>query len=357
MLAARRLYPGAVVCLSGSLTGTCASSRACTRRRSAPSRPPARARRVRRLVVVDTVHAARLGELEPVALDPAVDKVVFHHHPDEPPDWLPEQHLVLSTDGALTTTFVGILAEREHAVTPLEATAFALGIHEDTGSLTYPTATARRGALAGAAGTGRARTSWRRTCTRRSARTSASCSPSSSLSSRRVGDQRLGAPGRGRARARLRGGSVEPGAQDRGPDRLPCARLPRRGRGPRRRGAAQPGRRDRRRAARGGARRRRPCRGRVRDFPPLARRGRASRLAALPRAAREPLRARDIMSRPPRTVGPAETVASAMVACQRHRQSGILVAEDGQARRRGAGARTSTRRSRTACRTHPSGES
>ena len=50
---------------------------------------------------------------------------------------------VLSTDGALTTTLVGILAERELQPTPLEATAFALGIHEDTGSLTYATTTQR----------------------------------------------------------------------------------------------------------------------------------------------------------------------------------------------------------------------
>src|SRR5581483_5418733 len=50
---------------------------------------------------------------------------------------------VISEDGALTTTLVGVLAEREIAVTPLEATVFALGIHEDTGSLTYPTATPR----------------------------------------------------------------------------------------------------------------------------------------------------------------------------------------------------------------------
>ena len=50
---------------------------------------------------------------------------------------------VLSADGALTTTLVGILAEREISPTQLEATAFALGIHEDTGSLTYPTTTQR----------------------------------------------------------------------------------------------------------------------------------------------------------------------------------------------------------------------
>ena len=50
---------------------------------------------------------------------------------------------MLSDDGALTTTMVGILAEREIEPTPLEATVFALGIHEDTGSLTYPSVTQR----------------------------------------------------------------------------------------------------------------------------------------------------------------------------------------------------------------------
>jgi tRNA nucleotidyltransferase (CCA-adding enzyme) len=46
-------------------------------------------------------------------------------------------------------------------------------------------------------------------------------------------------------------------------------------------------------------------------------------------AVRQPLLARDVMSTPPRSVKPEETVARAMVACQRHRQSGILVVEDG----------------------------
>ena len=53
------------------------------------------------------------------------------------------ENLIRSDDGALTTTLVGILAEREIPVTPVEATAFALGIHEDTGSLTYSTTTPR----------------------------------------------------------------------------------------------------------------------------------------------------------------------------------------------------------------------
>src|ERR671923_233270 len=81
MLAARRLYPGAVACLAGSLNrnvrefyrlhadelGLVEASRLETDA-------------IRRLVVVETVHAARLAELEQVALDPAVEKVVFDHH-------------------------------------------------------------------------------------------------------------------------------------------------------------------------------------------------------------------------------------------------------------------------------------
>src|SRR5438034_1751383 len=144
MLAARRLYPGSVACLAGSLNRNVREFY----RLHADELGLAEASRleldaIRRLVVVETTHASRLGELESVALAPDVEKVVFDHHAAEPPEWAGPEHTVVSEDGALTTTLVGVLAERELAVTPLEATAFALGIHEDTGSLTYPTATQR----------------------------------------------------------------------------------------------------------------------------------------------------------------------------------------------------------------------
>ena len=51
--------------------------------------------------------------------------------------------MVVSDDGSLVTLMLRIIAEREIAVTPLESTVFALGIHEDTGSLTFPTTTVR----------------------------------------------------------------------------------------------------------------------------------------------------------------------------------------------------------------------
>jgi len=99
---------------------------------------------IRKLVVVETSTASRLGELEQVALDPAVNKVLFDHHGEsELPSWVSKDAVIQSADGALTTTLVSILAERELRPTELEATAFALGIHEDTGSLTYATTTQR----------------------------------------------------------------------------------------------------------------------------------------------------------------------------------------------------------------------
>ena len=144
MLACRRLYPAAVVALSGSLNRNVREFY----RLHADEIPCVEAARleldaISRLVCVEATNPARLGDLEAVARRSDVDVVLFDHHRDERPDWLPAENVVLSDDGALTTTLVGIIAEREPAVTPLEATVFALGIHEDTGSLTYPTATQR----------------------------------------------------------------------------------------------------------------------------------------------------------------------------------------------------------------------
>lgn len=143
MLAARRLYPGAVVCLPGSLNRNVREFyRLHADELEAIELSRLELDPIRRLIVVETTTASRLGDLERVALDPNVEKVVFDHH-GELPDWVPHENVVLSQDGALTTTLVGILAERELAVSAVEATAFALGIHEDTGSLTYETTTQR----------------------------------------------------------------------------------------------------------------------------------------------------------------------------------------------------------------------
>lgn len=140
MLACRRLYPGSVAVLSGTLNRNVREfQRLHADELDLVEASRIDPERVTRIVAVEASDPARLGELEAVARRPDVEVVWFDHHPAET---VPE-NAVLSGDGALTTTLVGILAEREIAVTPVEATAFALGIHEDTGSLTYPTTTQR----------------------------------------------------------------------------------------------------------------------------------------------------------------------------------------------------------------------
>jgi len=103
--------------------------------------------KVRRLIIVDTIHCGRLGEFEKVCPSPQVEVIVFDHHrlgaPSEKPGFVADENYVLSRDGSLVTTMLKIIHDRKLEVSPLEATIFALGIHEDTGSLTFPTTTPR----------------------------------------------------------------------------------------------------------------------------------------------------------------------------------------------------------------------
>ncbi|HSM56992.1 MAG TPA: CBS domain-containing protein [Candidatus Sulfomarinibacteraceae bacterium] len=95
-----------------------------------------RRRQIDQVVLVDTqsVPGVRgLREETPV-------RVIDHHTPDGiPAEW--EQHI--EELGATTTLLVEMLQSGGKNVRPVEATLLLLGIHEDTGSLTYGTTTAR----------------------------------------------------------------------------------------------------------------------------------------------------------------------------------------------------------------------
>src|SRR5437870_3513650 len=330
-VAARLLYPGAVVALSGALNR---NVREFVRLHAAELGAVEASRlevaAIRRLVVVETVHASRLGELEPVALDPAVEKVVFDHHRDRPPDWAGE-HVVLSEDGALTTTLVGVIAERELAVTPVEATAFALGIHEDTGSLTYPTTT-RRDAEALA---------W---CLRHGARQSELArylhmpldeGEQELLTALLDAVERRQAAGVELLVAAVAWPDYVEGVSNLAhklvdlTDAQALVLLVEmdgrtfavvRSRVPELDASILAS------ALGGGG----PAEAASAIFRGAGSAARAALEAALDAAARDVPTARTVMSSPARSVPPDETVASAMVACQRHGQSGILVTEDGR---------------------------
>ena len=332
MLAARRLYPGAVVAL-GSLNRNVRDFYRLHAEELGAVVESSRLERdtIRRLVVVEAGDASRLGELEPTALDPGVEKALFDHHGGEIPDWVQPEAAVFSTDGALTTTLVGILAERELEPTPLEATAFALGIHEDTGSLTYATATQRDAdALA-----------W---CLRHGARQDLIAT---------YLHVPLAAPERDLLQHLLeRLEPVEEGGEEL---LLAAVRWPAYVEGisnlahkivdltearglvvlvemEQRVFAVARSRSDRLdasevAAALGGG-------GHAQAASAIARvsleEARARVLSVLERTRREPRRARDVMSTPVRSVAPDQTVRDAMMLCQRHGQSGVFVVGDGR---------------------------
>jgi tRNA nucleotidyltransferase (CCA-adding enzyme) len=73
-LAARLLYPDAVVCLAGSLNRNVREfARLHAEELELVDASRLEADAVRRLVVVETTHASRLGELESVARDTEVE--------------------------------------------------------------------------------------------------------------------------------------------------------------------------------------------------------------------------------------------------------------------------------------------
>jgi tRNA nucleotidyltransferase (CCA-adding enzyme) len=332
LLAARRLYPDAVAALPGSLNRNVREFyRLHADELGIADTGTVDHDAIERLIVVETVHAERLGEFEEVARRPGVEIVAFDHHQPERPDWIPAENLVVSDDGALTTTLVGILAEREVVPTPLEATVFALGIHEDTGSLTYPTVTQRDAdALA-----------W---CLRHGARQDMVAQYLHSPlgpEERALFDALVAAletheaggfevlvtavawsqyvdgvsnlvhkvvdltDARGLVALVEMGERVFCVIRTRDPELDADAIAHALGGG----GHAQ--------AASA-------------VFRGTLAEARERAIAALPAAVRRPLRAAEIMSRPPRFVSPDDSVAHAMVECQRHRQSGILVGEPGR---------------------------
>lgn len=97
---------------------------------------------IRSIMVVDTQWQERLGVAAEWLYLPDVAITLYDHHLEEPGDIVAaDSHL--DAVGATTTLIVEELRQAELMVTPIEATVMALGIHVDTGSLTYDHTTVR----------------------------------------------------------------------------------------------------------------------------------------------------------------------------------------------------------------------
>jgi tRNA nucleotidyltransferase (CCA-adding enzyme) len=95
-----------------------------------------------RLILIDTSEEDRIGAAVNIARREGVEILVYDHHP------LTERsvragRMRLEQVGAITTVLIEELLARAIVLSEAEATFLALGIHEDTGSLTFSSATAR----------------------------------------------------------------------------------------------------------------------------------------------------------------------------------------------------------------------
>ncbi len=97
---------------------------------------------VTRLILVDTKTPNRIGEARAVLENPGLEVHIIDHHPRVADD-IKGSYEVIDQVGATTTLMVELMRERGISINSFEATVFAMGIYEDTGSLTFPTTTPR----------------------------------------------------------------------------------------------------------------------------------------------------------------------------------------------------------------------
>lgn len=142
LVAAQKIYPAARPVLTGSMGRNVREFVSLhedffsfTDARSIKGAP------VRVLILVDNRQKDRLGEGS-VFLKSRPKIIVYDHHPPTDEDLKGDFELI-ETVGATTTLLVEIIKRKKIPLSEVEATLFALGIHEDTGSLTYPTTTVR----------------------------------------------------------------------------------------------------------------------------------------------------------------------------------------------------------------------
>ncbi len=143
MVAANKLYPGAVKVFSGTVSKNVKKFMALYKDLLLVKNPKdINLNEVKKMIIVDTASANRLGKLKDIALNPNIERYVYDHHPaseDDVSASIKEIHML----GAATTILVEKLIEQEVDISAFDATILALGIYEDTGSLQFPSTTGR----------------------------------------------------------------------------------------------------------------------------------------------------------------------------------------------------------------------
>lgn len=143
MVAASKLYPGAVKVFSGTLSKNVKQFMALYKDLLLIKyAKEIDLKAIKRMIVVDTANANRLGYLKEIALQSGVDFHIYDHHPSASDD-LQGSICEIHKLGAATTILIEEIIRKGVNISPFDATILALGIYEDTGNMLFATTTPR----------------------------------------------------------------------------------------------------------------------------------------------------------------------------------------------------------------------
>lgn len=141
-IGAKKIYPDAVIVFPGSLEKKVRDFIDAFHPVEIKKLKDIDLEKVKRLILVDTKHPDRIGQLKELLLRPDMKIHIYDHHPIKKSDIRGELE-VIEHVGAVSTIFTEIIQKKKIPITPMEATILCLGIYEETGSLTYSSTTPR----------------------------------------------------------------------------------------------------------------------------------------------------------------------------------------------------------------------
>lgn len=141
MIAARKLYPDAVMAFSGSQEKNLREFLSHSVHTYDLQRPKNVAiEKITRLIVVDTRQPSRIGKFRECLKNPGLEVHLYDHHPDAPGDIVGDYEDVRPV-GSTVTVFTQIFRKKGIAVNKDDATLFAMALYEDTGSFIFDSTT------------------------------------------------------------------------------------------------------------------------------------------------------------------------------------------------------------------------
>lgn len=150
MVAAQKLYPGALMVFSGSQEKSMRDFflKSAGYAFSFTKLKEIDLDRISRLIIVDCQHSSRIGSFFSIIDKPGLDIHLFDHHPTVE-GGIRATGGEVRIAGSTTTILVSRIMKSGIRITPAEATLMMLGIYEDTGRLTFSSSTVEDFSAAG----------------------------------------------------------------------------------------------------------------------------------------------------------------------------------------------------------------